>query len=68
MIDWFDYGDIIERNKTDTVRKYFIIECSDYFFKRYMFKHDWKIISYKNCSRKGLYGSEVTVKRYCPTL
>lgn len=63
MNEWFDYGDILERNKNDTIRKYFIIECLDYFFKRYVYKHDWKIKNCVKCSRKGLRGAEIIVER-----
>lgn len=57
------YGTLIHKNKEDTERTYFIIECLKCKFRRWMFVEGWNKVSEKSCERDGLTGFEITLKK-----
>jgi hypothetical protein len=57
------YGTIINKNKDDTERTYFIIECQHWKFYRWMYKHGWNLIREKPCEINGLKGFKITLHK-----
>lgn len=57
------YGTLLHKNKDDTKRKYFIVECEYWKFYRWMFSHGWNKIRGKPYVRNGLNGFKVTLHR-----
>lgn len=57
------YGILIGRNKADTVRTYFIIECQYHKFYVWMFIHGWNKVKSNRSEQHGLKGFKITFRR-----
>jgi len=51
---------LLHKNKDDTERIYYCVECEHYNLYRWMFSLGWKKVKELQCERKGLSGYEVT--------
>ena len=56
------FGILLYKNKDDTERRYFIIECEYWFLYRWRFSHGWNLKKKKRCERNGFKGFEVTIR------
>lgn len=57
------YGTLLNRNKTDTERLYFCIECECYKFYKWMFMYGWNKARDHPCDRNGIRGFEIKIRR-----
>ena len=57
------YGTLIHKNKDDTERVYFCVDCEYWKFYRWMFVYGWNKARDHPCERNELKGYEVTLKR-----
>ena len=57
------YGILLNRNKDDTERVYFVLECEYYKFYRWMFMYGWNKARDHPCEINGVIGYKIILRR-----
>lgn len=57
------YGTLLHKNKDDTERVYFGVECENYNLYKWMFIYGWNKIRDYPFERNGLAGRKITLQR-----
>jgi hypothetical protein len=57
------YGTLLYQNKSDDIRKYFVLECEYYNFYKWMFMYGWNKARDHPCERNSHKGFEIILRR-----
>ena len=57
------YGKLLHKNKDDTERVYFVLDCEYYKFYRWMFQYGWNKARDHPCEINGIRGFKITLRR-----